>query len=97
MAKYEVMIITKPDLKEEEKDLIAKQSQEIITKNGGQVINQHIWLAKSHLTFPIKKQKEGTYYLIQFSISPEAIQKLKQVYKLNESILRFLFTKLSSK
>ncbi len=97
MAKYEVMIIAKPDLKEEEKDVIAKQSQETIIKNGGQVINQQVWLAKSHLAFSIKKQKEGMYYLIQFSIGPEAIQKLRQVYRLNESILRFMVTKLDSK
>lgn len=94
MAKYEVMIITKPDLKEDEKETQFKQFQEAIIKNGGQIINQQVWAPKTRLTFAIKKQKEGLYYLIQFNILPEAISKLKQAYRLNEAILRFLFTKV---
>lgn len=93
MAKYEVMIITKPDLKEDEKEALFKQFQEAVVKNGGQVINAQVWLPKSHLAFSIKKQKEGLYYLIQFNAAAEAILKLRQAYKLNESALRFIITR----
>lgn len=96
MAKYEVMIITKPDLKEDEKELLFKQLQETVTKNGGQVINGQVWLLKSHLAYAIKKQKEGLYYLIQFTATSDVISKLKQVYKLNEMILRFMITRQGS-
>jgi small subunit ribosomal protein S6 len=97
MAKYETMFIVKPDLKEDEKEALFKQLQDTIIKNGGQIINQQVWLAKSHLTFAIKKQKEGTYYLIQFSIDTSAISQLRQPYGLNESVLRFMITKIGSK
>ncbi len=94
MTKYEAMVITKPDLKEEEKEAVFKQFLDPITKNGGQIINHQVWLAKSHLSSPIKKQKEGLYYLIQFNIASAAIAKLKPVYRLNELILRFMVIKV---
>jgi small subunit ribosomal protein S6 len=94
MNKYEVMIITKADLKEEEKEPIFKQFQEAIVKNAGQIINQQVWLPKSHLTFPIKKQREGLYYLIQFSSDSSVIAKLRQAFRMNESVLRFIFTRI---
>lgn len=94
MNKYEAMIIIKANLKEEEKEAIFKQLQDIIVKNAGQIINQQVWLAKGQLTFSIKKQKEALYYLLQFNIIPSVISKLRQAFKLNESILRFMITKL---
>lgn len=97
MSKYEVMIITKPDLKEDEKEALFKQFSEAISKNGGQVINQQVWLPKSRLTFSIKRQTEGLYYLIQFMGDTGLIAKLNQAYRLNESILRFLVSRIDSK
>ncbi|MDP2939616.1 MAG: 30S ribosomal protein S6 [Candidatus Omnitrophota bacterium] len=94
MNKYEIMIITRVDLKETEKEELFKQFQDTIIKNSGQIINQQAWLSKSRLTFPIKRQREGLYYLIQFNIIPNAIQKLKQTFRLNEAVLRIMITKV---
>ncbi|MBU1888234.1 MAG: 30S ribosomal protein S6, partial [Candidatus Omnitrophica bacterium] len=44
--------------------------------------------------YPIEKHKEGIYYLVNFQIDPGAISAIKRVFTLNESILRFLVTRL---
>ena len=95
--KYETMFIVKSDLSSEKKEVLFKDIADIITKNDGKVINQKIWADKAKLAFSIKKQEEGTYYLMQFDINPLNITKLKQLWRLNEDILRFLILRMDSK
>lgn len=94
MRKYEAMFIIKPDLSEEEKKTLFNQLNEAVTKTNGSVSQASIWAEKRKLYFPIRKYREGTYYLMNFSFDPQNITKLKHAYKLNENILRVLITKL---
>lgn len=93
MVKYEAMLILRPNLNEEQKKELHNQLGEAITKNNGQIINANVWSQEKKLSYPIKKFQEGTYYLTIFKADPGAIQKIKQIYKLNEHIIRFLLTK----
>jgi len=95
MAKYEVMVITKPGLSDEGKEAFLKQVAEPVTKNEGKVTKKELWMDKYRMAFSIKKQREGSYYLIEFTIPEAAILKLNQAWKLNENILRFLVIKLA--
>ena len=87
MNKYEAMFIVKPDLSEEDKKVLFGQIQEVIVKNGGQVLQADIWSEKRKLTFTIKKQLEGVYYLVNLNLPTEAMAKIKYAFKLNENIL----------
>ncbi|MCK9603117.1 MAG: 30S ribosomal protein S6 [Candidatus Omnitrophica bacterium] len=93
MNKYEVMLITKPDLSEEDKKTLLDHINDAITKNNGKVLQASIWAEKRKLYFPIEKCHEGMYYLVNFSAAPAAIKEINHTYKLNEDILRVLFTK----
>ena len=94
MKNYEAMFIVKPDLAEEEKKGLFQQIQDAVTKNGGSVSSGNIWSEKKRLYFPIKKHQEGVYYLLNFNLAPEGIDKIRLVYKLNENVLRVLITSL---
>lgn len=94
MNNYEVMFIIKPELSEEEKKNLFGQLNDLVVKNKGKVSTANIWLERKKLFFPIKKHREGVYYLMNFSIAPTQIAELKHAYKLNENILRVLVTKL---
>ena len=93
MPKYEAMFILQPNLNEERKKELYAQLDEAITKNNGEIVNANVWSQAKKLSYPIKKFQEGIYYLIIFKADPGAIQKLKQIYKLNENIIRLLLTK----
>ena len=97
MNKYEAMFIVKPDLSEEERKTLFAGIQETVVKNNGQVTNAAVWGEKRRLTFPIKKQQEGVYYLAYFSAPSEAITKLKYAFKLNELILRVMILRPQDK
>lgn len=94
MYQYEAMLIMKPDLSEEERKTLFNQVAEAVTKNKGEVSSQSVWAEKRKLYFPIGKQKEGLYYLLNFSLPPQGVPDLRHVYKLNENILRVLITRL---
>ena len=96
MNKYEAMVIVKPDLSDEDKKTLFKQIDDAIIKNSGQITQSGVWAERRKLYFPIKKFMEGVYYLVAFSASPEAIKEVRNVYKLNENILRFLFTRMEN-
>jgi small subunit ribosomal protein S6 len=94
MKKYEAMFILKPDLKEDEVNSVGKQINESIIKSKGEVSLSEIWSNKRKLAYPIKKYNEGIYYRVNFSIQPTEIDGLKQIFRLNENILRVLILKL---
>lgn len=94
MNNYEGMFIFKSDLSKEDLDKTAAQVKDAITKNKGSLSGDMKELGKQALAYPIKKHKEGVYYLVNFHIDPDAISKLKRAFVLNESILRVLITKI---
>jgi small subunit ribosomal protein S6 len=94
MKKYEAMLIIKPDLSEDEKKTLFEQISDAVAKNNGNVSAGSVWSEKRKLFFPIKRYREGIYYLLNFTIEPKSIADINYAYKLNENILRVLITKL---
>lgn len=94
MKSYEGMIIIKPNLKEEDEKAVFNGIIQTITGNGGRLKDSQMWAKQHHLAYSIAKYKEGTYYSIHFEIEPQALLKLKQIFRLNENILRVMITKI---
>lgn len=93
MIKYELMSIVNSHLTNEEKEAIYKQATECIIKGGGKIINAQVWLDKHKLSFAIKRCSEATYYLINFEAAANALANIRELLRLNESILRYLIIK----
>lgn len=94
MNKYEAMVIVKPSLSDEDKKKLFQQIDDVVTKNSGQISQSGVWAEKRKFYFPINKFMEGIYYLAAFTAPPEAIKEIRSIYKLNENILRVLFTRM---
>ena len=86
MKQYEAMFILKPDLDKPGIDKILGHIQELVTKHEGAITGTRE-MGKNKLAYPLKKNKEGVYYLINFSIMPDAVDGIKKNLVLNESIL----------
>ena len=96
MNKYEAMVIVKPDLSDEDKKALFKQIDEAIIKHSGVITQSGVWAERRKLCFPINKLMEGVYYLAAFSAPATTIKEVRNIYKLNESILRVLFTRMDN-
>jgi small subunit ribosomal protein S6 len=96
MNKYEAMVIIKPDLSDDDKKALFKQIDDAVAKNSGQITQSGVWAERRKLYFPINKFMEGIYYLVAFSAPAAAIKEMRNTYKLNENILRVLFTRMDN-
>jgi len=92
MNKYEALFIVKPDLSEDEKKNLFNQISEAVTKNQGNVSQGAVWAERRKLFSPMKKYREGMFYLLSFSVLPSAVKDINHAYTLNEGILRVLIT-----
>jgi len=93
MKFYEAMFLIRANLTEEKKNSTIDSLLEPIKKMEGEFISKGFWQEERILAYPIKKEKSGSYYLVNFKMRPDSISKLRQIYRLNEDILRFLIVR----
>ncbi len=93
MKQYEGMFILKPDMDKAGIDKILGHIQELVAKHNG-AIAETKEMGKNRLAYPLKKNKEGIYYLLNFSVMPDAVDAIKKSLVLNESILRMMIVEL---
>jgi len=93
LNQYESVFIATPVLSDTQlKEVVAKFS-DLITENGGEIINQEDWGLKK-LAYPIQKKSTGFYHLLEFKAEPSFIEKLETMYRRDERIIRFLTFRL---
>ena len=90
MNKYELMYIVDAHSSQTTKEDITKQIADTAAKSEVKVINSQLWLEKHKMSFPIKKIWEGAYYLLNLEAQSSAINKMQELLRLNEQVLRFL-------
>jgi small subunit ribosomal protein S6 len=91
---YELAYIADPDLDEEAISSLEERVKSWIEGVNGKTLNVDRW-GKRKLAYPIQKQSEGYYFIMQTEIPPEAGRSLEQNLRLNEQILRYLITSKS--
>lgn len=82
MSTYELTLILKPEMTEEEADVL-------IDKLGVEVTSRQK-LGKRMFAYPIKKQKEGTYILCDVKAKTEVMKDLDHKLRHDERIVRYL-------
>jgi len=89
---YEAMYIADPSLSEQEVEALTERLKSEIVEKGGEVVDlQH--LGKKRLAYPIRKKKDGFYFLLYFRLGAGQVSELRTGYRLKDSILRFLIVK----
>lgn len=92
MNPYETLFFTEPDISEEASQALVSKIEGAISKFGGEVEKVNHW-GKRTLAYPVEKNKEGYYVLIDFRGNSEVLKELERFYLINQNILRFMTTK----
>jgi small subunit ribosomal protein S6 len=92
MYKYELVIITKVSLTEEKRKAFLKKIEEMVKKAGGRLIKIDDW-GKRTLAYPIKKQNEGFYSLLDLDFDQPVDVTFSNKIKLEEEVVRSLLIK----
>lgn len=95
MRDYELVFIVHPDLDETALKDVVEKVKGWITESGGSIGKVDFW-GKRKLAYPIRKQKEGQYVLIQARINPSACIQLERNLRFQEPVMRFLLTGVES-
>jgi len=91
MRSYELMFIVHPEQDETEFNEVVDKVKGWITDSGGQIDNLDLW-GKRRLAYPIQKQVEGQYVLMNTQLDPAFCSDLEHNLGLQEPIMRFLLT-----
>ena len=93
MNNYELMVIFTPVLSEEDYKTAQKKFTDLITENGGNILNSNPWGLKS-LAYPIQKKTTGIYWVVEFTAPSDFNEKLKIQLLRDEQVLRQMVTRL---
>jgi small subunit ribosomal protein S6 len=88
-----VLLILDPRLTDEEAAQLSARLQEALVGLGGEVPAAEDW-GRRRLVFELRKQREGHYVLFQVRATPAVMREYERQLKLNESVLRFLTTRV---
>jgi small subunit ribosomal protein S6 len=90
LKEYEAVFILSPKLSKEDVQKVADTLKKSIESAKGKDIVE-TKTERRPLNFAIKKQREGIYMIYKFTAPPDAIEKVKEDFKHNESVLRYAF------
>ncbi|MFT0762011.1 30S ribosomal protein S6 [Scrofimicrobium sp. R131] len=87
MRKYELMVILDPSIDERTVAPTMDKLLQQVTAAGGSVENVDVW-GKRRLAYPILKNSEGIYVVINMTTTSEVALEINRQLTLNEEILR---------
>ena len=93
MTNYEIMFIVKATMESDQVKATAEALKNIITSEGGKV-SEFKELGEKKLAYPIKKELNGYYFVMQVEATAEAEAEFNRKASLNENVLRHLIIKL---
>ncbi|MCU0573136.1 MAG: 30S ribosomal protein S6 [Syntrophobacteraceae bacterium] len=96
MRKYETFFIVDPDLADEVNAVIDEKLKNIVSANGGSVLDYNPW-GKKKLAYPVQKRTRGHYVLMEYAGGPELVAELERNMRLDERILKFITVKLEDR
>ena len=85
---YEMMLIERPGVSESEEKKLLVRLEKLLEGNGKIVKTEN--LGKKALSYRIKKETEGKYWLLNLEIKPASVSEFSAKIKMEEDILRFL-------
>ena len=88
---YETIMIINSNLEEATIRATIEKFESLINANG-KVESTEEW-GKKKLAYPIKKQAEGYYVLVNFTSNPEFIDELSRVYNITDEVIKHIVVK----
>ena len=92
MNKYEIMFIVKSQGEDKDIKSVVTDVEKILKDNKAKITDSKD-LGLKKLAYPIKKEINGYYELINFEAEKDVIAEIKRKISINESILRHLIIK----
>lgn len=100
MLRYEALMLTVPEITQDEARRIESEVERVIKGAKGSTIAFDRW-GKHRLAYPVKKKDYGIYYLARFEVEnpTEVLEELKSIFavKLNDLVMRHMISAIDPK
>ena len=92
MTEYEVLLLLDPELSDEKQTEIVERAKTLVEQGGGTFERHDPW-GRRKLAYPIDKKDDGIYHLLTLSATPETLDELGRVLKIDDDVLRHMATR----
>lgn len=92
MTEYEILLLLDPELAEEKQAEVVGRLRTLIEEGDGSFERHDVW-GRRKLAYPIDKKEEGVYHLLSFTASPETLDELSRVLKIDDDVMRHMATR----
>ena len=89
MRDYEIMVIVRADLAEDDLTSQIETIKGWVTTREGTVTEVNHW-GRRRLAYPIAKQQDGYYILFKTQLPPTAPIEIERTLRITEGVLRYL-------
>ena len=96
MKNYELLVILKPSLDQEELDKVVGKISEEVSSYKGSVASVDK-MGRKKLAYDVQGYRDGYFTTFVLSVPASSIVEFKRNLKLNENVLRFMFMEVSKK
>lgn len=89
MTDYEVLIMLDPELAEDRQQEVVDRIRAQVVEGGG-VWETHTPWGRRRLAYEIEHKNEGIYHLVTFSASPDVLNEVARLLKIDDSVIRHM-------
>jgi len=89
MRRYECVVIIDPDISADDRDAVKARIQEIITQNGGEVLQVEDWGVKK-LAYLIRKKAKGAYILFDYCGMGPVVAEVERFCRISDKCLKYM-------
>ncbi len=96
MRDYELGIVLSPEASEEQTKAILDRVSQVVQSSGGVVVKVNAW-GRRRLAYPIERHRDGLYYWLDLSLTPQTVLEIDRNLKVSEEVIRHLIVKRDPK
>jgi small subunit ribosomal protein S6 len=89
---YEILLLLDPEQAEAHQEELVARLRSLVEGAGGTWRSHDSW-GRRRLAYEIRKKSEGVYHLIVFESSPETLDEVVRVLKIDDVVLRQMATR----
>jgi small subunit ribosomal protein S6 len=90
---YELVFIVHPEVEGDDLGAVVERVTDLVERNSGKVVKTEHWGLR-RLAYPIQKQWEGQYVLMQLEMEPHGVVGLERDLGLVEPVMRHLLVRV---
>ncbi len=72
-------------------EAVTEEIKKVLTTNGGEILEEEIWDKRRRLAYEIDGEKEALYYRVVLKMDSKTVNKVRDLFRINDRILRFVF------